>query len=132
MSVMTTTDDVGGAGQRRQDAEGRRRAEQKLHECVLEMMELPETAVLQETGTLPKRRPGMDIEQHRADLSRARHEWEARLEMAMKARPQNMPALVFELADTRTVRARGRMRKSVRKTASRVDKRTAVDDTTAA
>jgi len=74
MTVTTAADDVGGVGQRRQDGEGRRRAEQKLHECVLEQMDLPETAVLQETVTFPKHRPGIDIEQHRADLSRVRHE----------------------------------------------------------
>ena len=45
MGVMTTTDGVGDEGQQRQDAEGQQRAERKLHECVLEHMELPETAV---------------------------------------------------------------------------------------
>ena len=122
MSVMTAADDVGGAGRRQQDAEGRRRAEQKLHECVLELMVLPETAVTQEMVTFPQHQPGTDVGQYKEVLDRVRGEWEMRLEAAIKGRPQNMPALVRDLANARATRTRQRKRKSVRKTASRVDK----------
>ena len=122
MSVMMATDDVGGAGRRRQDTDGRRRAEQKLHECVLEQTNPPETAVMQETVTFPRHQPGTDVGQHKEVLDRVRGEWEMRLEAAIKRRPQDMPALVRGLANARATRARQRKRKSVRKTASRVDK----------
>ena len=122
---MQTTDDAGGAGRRRQDTEGRRRAEQKLHECVLEMMELPETAVSQATVHFPERLLDMDVGQHKAALDSARDEWNTRLAAAMDERRQNMPLRVRELADTRATRARQSKRKSVRTTARRAEKQRA-------
>jgi hypothetical protein len=121
MSVMTTTDDVGGAGQQRQDAEGRRRAEQKLHKCVLEMMELPETAVLQARVHCPEHLSGMHVKQRKAVMDRARDEWEARLEAATEQRPQQMPPQVRVLADVRVARIRKDKNKSMRKTAKRAE-----------
>ena len=118
---MQTVDDADDEGQQRQGAEGRRRAEQKLHECVLEMMELPETAALRAQVLCPAFLSGIDVRQQKEVMKRARKEWEANLKTAILRRPQHMPSQVAALADIHVMRTQQKKSKSMRKTAKRAE-----------
>ena len=106
MDVTETTDGAGDEGQQRQDADGRRRAEQKSRECVLEQMDPPERVALQARVNFPKRLPGASVEQRKVVMDRARDEWEVRVRAAIEQRPHGMPRRVSVLADTCVTRAR--------------------------
>jgi len=126
-SAMTAADDADDEAQQRQDAEGRRRAEQKLHECVLEMMDLPENtevrAASQPRTTFPARPPGMNIMQCAEMLNSALSTWEINLAAAVTKRSLHTPASVCSLADEITERTRLDTKKSMWKTLNRAKKR---------
>ena len=126
MDVMQTTDGAGDEGQQRQDAEGRRRAEQKLHECVLEQIDLPESAEVrvasQPRTTFPVRLPSMNLMQYAEVLKNALSTWEINLEATVAKRPPRTPASVCKLADEINQRARLDMKKSTWKTLNRAKK----------
>ena len=85
---MKTTNGAGNEGRQRQDAEGRRQVGRKLHEHVLEQMDMPERAVLQARACCPEHLSGIHVGQREAATKRARNEWEASLMEAIQRRLQ--------------------------------------------
>ena len=85
--VFATARATRDSSDRSEDAEGRRRAEQKLHEHVLAQMDLPESADVQVASqprtTFPVRPPSMNTMQHAEVLKNAFSACEIDLEAAV-------------------------------------------------